>query len=319
MEDEPHNVKCVSSLRDRDRWLAGVNADATLTPAALHVAISLALHLNIKSGRCDPSIVGLTERCAIKNTRTTERAITALEEAGWISRSGSRGRHRNRYSLRLARLIEDTSPADAPRYCDDRPTDTSGFSDTNPGDWDANPDEPVQPTPPSQSTQPRPGDRTNNEGNSVKGNTEGNNDGGDIPRADGSQGKKARTKTVDPSLVPAHFDDFWLVYPRKFGRHAAEQRFAAAVRGGAEPASIIEGARRYARDVAHREERFIKEPGNWLRDKAWLDAPSASAGGVTLDERGNVVEMRPRPQSNDQRPASVTGIFHRMYAAGYFQ
>jgi hypothetical protein len=92
------------------------------------------------------------------------------------------------------------------------------------------------------------------------------------------------------------------IYPRQVGRHAAEQRFAAAVRGGADPAIIIEGARRYARDVAHREERFIKEPANWLRDKAWLDAPTAPAGsGKTIDQDGNPVDMPRRPAAAKPR------------------
>jgi hypothetical protein len=303
-----------------------VNADATLTSAALHVALSLAVHLNIKSGRCDPSIVGLSNRCSIKNPRTTERAITALEDAGWISRSGSRGRQRNRYSLLMTRLIDDTTPVDAPGYCDETPADTSGLNDANPdnaagvenpnpGDCDANPGEPVQPTPASQYTQPRPSGRTNREGNSVKRNTEGNNDGGDTPRRDDREAR-AGTKCIDPSVVQAHFDDFWLAYPRKIGRHAAEQRFTAAVRSGAEPAIIIEGARRYARGVAHREERYIAEPRNWLRDKVWLDAPTAPVGGVTLDERGNVVEMRPPPRRDTDRPTSVLDMVRSMYAVG---
>jgi hypothetical protein len=55
------------------------------------------------------------------------------------------------------------------------------------------------------------------------------------------------------------------------------------------------GAQRYAAEVSGRERQYIKGPGSWLRKGCWQDEPAAPAGGVTIDQDGNVVEQ-PQPQ-----------------------
>jgi hypothetical protein len=65
-------------------------------------------------------------------------------------------------------------------------------------------------------------------------------------------------------------------------------------------------------------EKYIKSAANWLYAEPWRDPPAAPAGGITLDERGNVVEMRPPPRSGD-RPTSVTDMVLRMYSVGGYR
>jgi hypothetical protein len=182
------------------------------------------------------------------------------------------------------------------------------LNDESPGEWGASPG--------GQHVHPRTNVRTNREGNSVKRNTEGNNDGGDIPRADGSKGKKAGTKGVDLSIVQTHFDVFWSIYPKRVGRSEAELKFAAALKHGADPNVIIAAARSYAAEKRGVAEKYIKFAANWLYAEPWRDPPAAPDGGVTLDERGNVVEMRPPPRRDTDRPTSVLDMARRMYSAG---
>ncbi len=66
------------------------------------------------------------------------------------------------------------------------------------------------------------------------------------------------------------FEEFWKVYPRKIGKPAAKKNFARAIKAGADPQDIIDGARRYAasKSVA---DGFVKHPQGWLTDERWTD------------------------------------------------
>lgn len=48
--------------------------------------------------------------------------------------------------------------------------------------------------------------------------------------------------------------------------------------GEASVAELIDGAERYAAQcrAERREDRFIKDPKNWLRDGCWQDKPSSA-------------------------------------------
>ena len=68
------------------------------------------------------------------------------------------------------------------------------------------------------------------------------------------------------------FEEFWKVYPKKIGKPAAKKNFARAVKSGADPQDIIDGARRYAGSKAVAD-GFVKHPQGWLTDERWLDDP----------------------------------------------
>lgn len=92
---------------------------------------------------------------------------------------------------------------------------------------------------------------------------------------------------VEPSKAKNNrFEEFWQAYPKKVGKPAAERNFARAVKAGADPGQIIEGARRYAQSEAV-QRGFVKHPQGWLSDERWNDdaAPVASSQAYRPSER----------------------------------
>jgi hypothetical protein len=91
-----------------------------------------------------------------------------------------------------------------------------------------------------------------------------------------------RTKDQEPKtlgqLTPAgssgSFAEFWLVYPRKVAKGAAERAWAKAVKAGADPVDVLAGAARYGQDRAAQDPKFTKHPATWLNGRCWLDEPA---------------------------------------------
>jgi DNA-binding MarR family transcriptional regulator len=89
---------CERAAIGRYDWMAAVLADAELTQAQRLVAMRVALHLNAKTGRCDPGTRTIAVGTGCDRT-TTIRAIKALVARGWITIERSRGWHRNNMRL----------------------------------------------------------------------------------------------------------------------------------------------------------------------------------------------------------------------------
>ena len=90
----------------------------------------------------------------------------------------------------------------------------------------------------------------------------------------------------------------------------ARRAFAKAVDDGASPALIIEGARRYAREVTGRLPKHIKLPSNWLAGRRWRDEPS---GTLTVDQDGN--EIASPPEESSTGPIAVAKRLAAKYRA----
>jgi hypothetical protein len=81
----------IRKFEDRDNWMRLLLADAKLSSSAKVVAQRLALHLNIKSGRCDPSLERLAQGSGLSRS-TIKRMLHELgEAAGWIGIKRGRG------------------------------------------------------------------------------------------------------------------------------------------------------------------------------------------------------------------------------------
>jgi hypothetical protein len=70
------------------------------------------------------------------------------------------------------------------------------------------------------------------------------------------------------------FTTFWKTYPRKVAKGSARRAFAAAIKRGVEPATIIEGAERYARERAGQDQTYTRHAATWLNGWGWLDEPA---------------------------------------------
>jgi hypothetical protein len=74
--------------------------------------------------------------------------------------------------------------------------------------------------------------------------------------------------------VSEDFEKFWAAYPKKRAKDSALKNFQKAVKSGADPADLIEGAERYAKEVAGFDEQYIKYPQGWLTEGRWKDEPA---------------------------------------------
>lgn len=82
-----------------------------------------------------------------------------------------------------------------------------------------------------------------------------------------------------PALIPAQgspgFDEFWSAYPRHEAKPRARKAWDSALKRGASPQVVIDGARRHAEGhaAANTEEGFIPYPASWLNSDRWNDPP----------------------------------------------
>jgi hypothetical protein len=96
------------TFKDRDEWIAAMLAtpERVLDWREKAIAIRIALHHNINTGQCDPSIIGLATGCGVSGN-TIRSAIKALEKSGWVGVDRSPGRHRNAFQLLAPTLQAD--------------------------------------------------------------------------------------------------------------------------------------------------------------------------------------------------------------------
>ena len=105
--------------------------------------------------------------------------------------------------------------------------------------------------------------------------------------------------------MPATFYEYWSAYPKRLGanpRALAEQKFAKAIKSGADPEHLISSVKKYADEL--KEQNLINTPyvchaATWINQRRWLDykpdhggernaqldADMAKRGYVWKDER----------------------------------
>lgn len=89
---------------------------------------------------------------------------------------------------------------------------------------------------------------------------------------DNSASKDTRASRADRDHAEL-FAEFYDAYPRRKDRLKAEKAWRAAVKRGADPAHLVEAARRYADATRHAEARYVKYPATWLNAGAYDDEP----------------------------------------------
>lgn len=95
-----------------------------------------------------------------------------------------------------------------------------------------------------------------------------------------------------PPIVPQPtFDDFYEIYPVKKSKDAARRAWAKAIKR-ADPADIVDGARRFAGDPNLPEKQFIKHPATWLNGGCWEDDPEPQRQQHSASVDGNLAEYQ---------------------------
>ena len=95
---------------DRDNWMRAVLA-SDLPDNAKAVALTIALHLRVKTGTCNPSYPTLAAESHV-GERSTYRLVALLESAGWLSVQRTQGRLSNQYVLlNPANYVAGLNPA----------------------------------------------------------------------------------------------------------------------------------------------------------------------------------------------------------------
>lgn len=95
--------------------------------------------------------------------------------------------------------------------------------------------------------------------------------------------KKTKKGDTTPAL-DEEFDEFYKrAYPRKMEPLKARRAFEKAVKNGADPRDIIEGARRFAAATADKGKTYIPYPASWLNAGGWMN------------EAGDIAPAEPTP------------------------
>jgi hypothetical protein len=92
----------------------------------------------------------------------------------------------------------------------------------------------------------------------------------------GNRGTGEQRKEKTCPVGPDEFIDWYLEYPRKEARAAAERAYTKA-RKTATAEQLVAGAIRYAQDP-NREAQYTKLPATWLNSGCWEDGPLPARG-----------------------------------------
>jgi hypothetical protein len=294
---KPPPADTVKSLRDRDAWMCGLLADRTLSPVARNVGLRVALFLNIKSGRCDPSYGVIAHAIGVHRTSAI-RAIDALVSRGWLAVNRSRGWHRNSFRL-IFGPVETVAPELPLTVAVPLP-----FGDENSSASAHQTVAPVHSNSSSTATLITENEqrKENREGKSLS------------STSDAPLNRRAATTTkLKGHALDDAFERFWREYPRKDGKLDARKAFPHAL-GRATADEIIAGAHRYRieQEQAGTEKRYLKLPAGWLRGGRWADEPARPNGGgpPVIDEAGNPVEPQPQQaRRTGLRPGFARAVY----------
>lgn len=129
--------------------------------------------------------------------------------------------------------------------------------------------------------------------------------------------KKKTKKSSTPALDEAFNEFYYHAYPRKMEPLKARRAFEKAVKSGADPREIIEGARRFAVATAAKEVTYIPYPASWLNAGGWMSAEKDIAPVERTPWQAKTVRMVQPVQAAavvNNAPA-LTGVTHPAPAA----
>jgi hypothetical protein len=269
----------VKTFRDRDDWLRLLLAADELCPGAKVVGARVALHRNVETGQCNPTIGKLVLGTSMSES-TVRRMIDELEVKGWIRVHRTRGRHSNSFELRAPTLSTVTG------YTPVNRDTVEGF---NPVNAERVQDEPTLSTATPQPCQIKP--------NPVTADTQNRES-----RTENRTAKEIDSRRLDlddevglrnqsPSFnIDADFEEWYRNYPKHVAKGAALKAYNAVIaKKKATPDELLAGAMRAVADFDSRVKsrgyaeahQFTRNPATWLNGQCWLDDPMEPIGSAT--------------------------------------
>jgi hypothetical protein len=241
----------ITTFKDRDAWIRALYA-SDLTLAAKAIGARLALHLHIKTGRCDPAHLTLANETGISE-RSVYRAIAALENAGWIEVDHSGGGRHCKNDCRLV-LPETLTPASG--FKDEKTlTPVSSFPTRNPDNGDK---ETLTPVSPLKRNKKSEEERSKTHAPSFA-----------LSESEGT------SESNSGNSLDHGFEEFWRNYPRRVDKPAALKAYRRILDSGqATPADLLAGVMRYAAERDGQNARYTRHAKNWLDGECWRDEPT---------------------------------------------
>lgn len=285
-------------------------AGEPLTTAQMATLKALAFCTGEHSNACYPAVQTLREMTAV-SVNTIRAALKDLEAMGFITRTRRAGtstvytlqidvmraHHRRR---RWTETRDSGNPyagdPNAVTAVDEIPIEEQPVK-VKRGGFMETPVEPVEETPAPVPAVPAPVQA-------------------ELIPAPAKKTKKRSTTTT--AALDEEFNEFYNhAYPRKVEPLKARRAFEKAVKNGADPRDIIDGARRFAAATAAKEVTYIPYPASWLNAGGWMSAEKDIAPVERTPWQAKTVRMVQPVQAAavvNNAPA-LTGVTHPAPAA----
>jgi hypothetical protein len=283
------------TFKERDEWMRAL-VESGLPHGVVRLAVRLALHLYVESGRCDPHYAMLATELRLSR-RSIIRGIAVLERAGWVSvaRVGQHLHQPNQFSLLRA---DRGDTALSPRKAATGVTNSADRGDKNRHSGVT-----------YGVTQQSVRTAKNSGRDSLSPDSASHADSKTDARSKAADGKERRGHVN----ADEGFTAFWEAYPKRVEKVAALKAFAAAVKRGVDPETLIAGAKRYAIEQAEKNPDYTKHPATWINKGCWDDEAS---GAPVLDNDGNVIAIAARRRGPKSMTENGAELLHEM---GYHQ
>lgn len=256
-----------------------------LSNGVMRLAVRLALHLNVETGRCDPGYDALSSELRLSR-RSIIRDVAVLEQAGWVSVARWRQHQTNQFSLlRGDRGDKALSPLKQAPEVTNSVAKGDKFGTTE-----------VTSVVTLQSERKA---KEKSGGDSLPPDSASPRVKKTDAKAMAAGGKK-RCGKVDAADVG--FTAFWNAYPKRVAENAALKAFIVAVQGGVDPETLIAGAKRYAIERGEENPKYTKHPATWLNKGCWTDEAS---GAPLIDNAGNIIAFVARRDEPEPTEAEV--------------
>jgi hypothetical protein len=242
-----------ANLTQRMKLFGEIARHGDCSGGALRVAFALLYRFyNGDTGRCDPGQTRLAQETGL-SMRHVKRAIDELEAGRWFDVQRGAGTP-TRYGQ---------TTVYAPKFGDR--DEIQGVTGLSPVADLARDDESVTPQS-SQGVTSLTGVRD------VTGDMDGRQGVTDLsPRTSKRTSNRLSAVFKDTAGL---FESFWQIYPRRDGgnpKKPAREKFAAAVRRGADASAIVRGAENYAAEIRRNgtAARYVAQAVTWLNQERW--------------------------------------------------